>query len=192
MRSERATLAVSAVLAGLLVWLQGCAMAPLTHRGGIQVDRWAEVKADDKTVAEILATFQQAEGAIELQNLDALMNLYAQDYQYHGLAKEDLRKIWTQLFTHYRELNSNHIFSRIAVRSGQVPTAEITCSGSLYGISQETGERENVDSWYGEVHHLVYQDGAWRIRGHAGAPPKALRFGIAPHPFFWDAAGYMV
>jgi hypothetical protein len=173
-----------AITVGIMLQSHGCAMAPLSHRGGIQVDRWAEVKADDKTVADILATFQHAENALELQNLDELMNLYSQDYQYHGLGKEDLRKIWSQLFAHYRALSSNHIFSRIALRSDRVPVAEITCTGSLYGISQETGERENVDSWYGEVHYLVYQDGAWRIRGHAGAPPKALQFGIAPHPFF--------
>lgn len=173
-----------AISVGVMLQSHGCAMAPLSHRGGIQVDRWAEVKADDKTVAEILATFQEAESALELQNLDALMNLYAQDYEYHGLGKGDLRKIWSQLFAHYRSLSSNHIFSRIAVRSGGAPAAEITCTGSLYGISEETGERENVDSWYGEVHYLVYQDGAWRIHGHQGAPPKALQFGIAPHPFF--------
>lgn len=35
---------------GILVWigtvLQGCAVAPLMHRGGIMVDSWAEVKAE--------------------------------------------------------------------------------------------------------------------------------------------------
>lgn len=87
------TAAALAISVGIMQGIQGCAMAPLTHRGGIQVDRWAEVKADDKTVADILATFQQAEGAVELQHLDTLMILYAQDYQYHGLGKEDLRKI---------------------------------------------------------------------------------------------------
>lgn len=181
---RRTTAVAMAISVGIMLQSYGCAMPPLSHRGGIQVDRWAEVKADDKTVAEILSTFQQAENALELQDLDALMNLYAQDYQYHGLVKEDLRKIWSQLFAQYRSLSSNHIFSRVAVRSDRVPTAEITCTGSLYGISQETGERENVDSWYGEVHYLVYEEGAWRINGHKGAPRKARQFGVAPHPFF--------
>lgn len=180
----RPAAAALAISVGITLLLQGCAVAPLMHRGGIQVDRWAEVKADDQTVAEILAAFQQAERALEAQNLDALMRLYAQDYRYHGLAKEDLRKIWTEVFAHYQGLVSNHIFSRIAVRSDRVRTAELTCTGSLWGMSKESGERANVDSWYGEIHHLVYEDGAWVIRGHAGAPPTTLQFGIAPHPFF--------
>lgn len=175
--------AIWTLLAGA-IGLQGCAMSPLMHRGGILVDTWAEVKADDKTVAEILAAFHQAEQALETQNLDALMSLYATEYRYHGLTKEDLRKIWAQLLTDYQGLRSNHIFSRIVVRSDRIPTAEITCTGSLWAMSRQTGDRANVDSWYGEVHHLTYENGAWRIRGHAGEALKTLQFGIAPHPFF--------
>jgi hypothetical protein len=51
-------------------------------------------------------------------------------------------------------------------------------------MSRQTGDRVNVDSWYGEVHHLIYEDGIWRIRGHAGEAPKGIQFGVAPHPFF--------
>lgn len=181
-RGSLCALPVIVLSAGL--WLQGCAVAPLMHRGGILVDTWAEVKADDKTVAEILAAFHQAEQALETQNLDALMNLYATEYRYHGLTKEELRKIWAQLFADYQGLRSNHIFSRIVVRSDRTPTAEITCTGSLWAMSRQTGDRVNVDSWYGEVHHLIYEDGAWRIRGHAGEAPKGIQFGVAPHPFF--------
>lgn len=172
------------VALGATMWLHGCAVAPLMHRGGIMVDRFAEVKADDKTVGEILAAFNRAEDAVHAQNLDALMNIYSQGYSYHGFTRGDLRKIWGDLFTHYQGLTSNHIFSRIATESGKQPTAEITCTGSLWGISKDNGERVNIDSWYGEVHHLVYEDGAWRVRGHAGPTPKVLQFGVTPHPFF--------
>lgn len=173
---------------GMLVWiatvLPGCAVAPLMHRGGIMVDSWAEVKADDKTVGEILGAFNRAEEALHAQNLDALMNLYSQHYGYHGLAKDDLRKVWTELFAQYQGFASNHIFSRITVMSGTNRTAEVTCTGSLWAISKETGHRVNLDSWYGEVHHLIYEDGAWRVQGQGGQAPKGIQFGVAPHPFF--------
>ena len=142
------------------------------------------VEADDKTVSEILAAFNRAEQALHARDLDALTALYAQAYNYHGLRKDDLRKIWENLFAQYPRISSTHIFSRIVAVPGKPPTAETTCTGSLWATSQETGQREVIDSWFYEVHYLVYEDGAWRIRGHAGEPPATLRFGVTPHPFF--------
>ena len=178
------TLAALSILTAVVMGLQGCAVAPLMHRGGIQVDTWAEIKADQKTVSEILATFNRAEEALHAGNLDSLMGLYSQGYSYHGLTKDDLKKVWAELLTHYQGLRSNHILSRIAVVSGKPSAIEITCTGSLWGISKETAQRVNVDSWFGEVHYLIYEDGAWRVRGHAGEAPRGLQFGVAPHPFF--------
>lgn len=167
-----------------LVWLHGCAVAPLMHRGGIMVDSWAEVKADDKTVSEILAAFNRAEAALQAGNMDDLMTLYSEQYRYHGLTKQDLRKIWGDLLAQHREFKSNHILTRIVVVPGTPQSAELTCMGSLYAISKETGQLINIDSWYGEVHYMVNEDGAWRVRGHRGEIPKTQAFGAAPHPFF--------
>ncbi len=183
-RGSLCALPVIILCAGL--GLQGCVIpAPaLSDLGETRIDRWAEIKADDKTVGEILAAFNRAEQALHARDLDALMALYAQAYNYHGLRKDDLRKIWENLFAQYPRISSTHIFSRIVAVPGKPSTAEITCTGSLWAMSRQTGDRVNVDSWYGEVHHLTYEDGAWRIRGHAGEPPAALRFGVTPHPFF--------
>jgi hypothetical protein len=169
---------------GVLWVLHGCAVPPLMHRGGIMVDSWAEVKADDKTVSEILAAFNRAEAALQAGNLDDLMGLYSAEYRYHGLTKEDLKKIWGELLTNHREFRSNHILSRIVAGPGTPPNAELTCTGSLWAVSKETEQQVNIDSWYGEVHHIVYEDGAWRVRGHRGEAPKTQVFGVAPHPFF--------
>lgn len=131
---QRSIFAVFGALMAVSMGLPGCTVPPLMHRGGIMVDRWAEVKADDKTV--------------------------------------------------YQGLRSNHIFSRIVIRPDHPTMAEVTCTGSLWAMSRQTGDRVNVDSWFEEVHHLAYEKGAWRIRGHAREAPKALQFGVAPHPFF--------
>lgn len=175
-----------AALLAVPLWLQGCAFpAPaFSDLGQTRIDRWAEITADDKTVGEILAAFNRAEEALRARDLDALMALYAQAYNYHGLRKDDLRKVWENLFAEYPRISSTHIFSRIAAGPGKFPTAEITCTGSLWATSKETGQRVFLDSWFSEVHHLVYEDGAWRILGHAGEPSKVLQFGVTPHPFF--------
>ncbi len=167
------------------VWsLAACTVPPLMHRGGIMVDTWAEVKADDKTVADILASFNRAEAALQAGNLDELMSLYSEQYQYHGLTKQELRNIWSGLLAHNRDFRSNHILSRIIAHPGASSDAELTCTGSLWAVSKETGQQVSIDSWYGEVHYMVKEDGMWRVRGHKGEAPGIQVFGAAPHPFF--------
>lgn len=82
-----------------------------------------------------------------------------------------------------------HVLTRIEVvpDADKVPlTAQVTCTGSLWAISDETNQRVNLDSWYNEIHYLTYVAGAWRIQGHAwevSNPPNS-REGRPPHPFF--------
>jgi len=174
------------LVAALGLWwgLPGCTVPPLMHRGGIMVDRWADVKADAGSVSGILAAFNRAEAALQAGNVDGLMDLYSEEYQYHGLAKRDLRAIWEDLLAHHRDFRSNHILSRIAAMSATPTSAELTCTGSLWAVSKETGEQVNIDSWYGETHYMVNENDAWRVRGHRGAGPRTRGLGAAPHPFF--------
>lgn len=178
-------LAATATLAWILTGLSGCALPALPDQGKVQVDRWAEIKADDKDVAAILAAFNRAEEALHAKDLNGLLALYSERYRYHGLTKSDLKTIWQQLFEQYDQIASTHIFSSVRVTgSGSAPRAEIACTGSLWGLSKETGKRGILDSWFYETHHLAYEDGEWRIIGHAGGDTKALPFGVSPHPFF--------
>ena len=72
--------------------------------GGIQ-------EVDAETLKELLLTFEKGEQAMQARDLDAIMALYSDDYTYHGLKKADVRKIWNQLFEHYKQLESFHTFS---------------------------------------------------------------------------------
>jgi len=155
----------------------------------LEVDH--KVVQTDQAVVEhphvkgILAAFDRAEEAMQRGDLDGVLAIYAKDYNYRGLKRSDIRKIWSELFTHYRDLSSAHVFTRLRVsEEGPRPTAEITCTGHLRGTPVEGLERVTVDSWYGEVHYLIHEDGIWRIRGNAGVPPKGVVFGTAPHPLF--------
>jgi hypothetical protein len=183
MRRKASITAHLAILA-LVGWQSGCTVPPLMHRGGIMVDSWAEVKVDNATVAGILASFNRAEAALQAGKLDALMDLYSDNYGYHGLTKQELRKIWEDLLQQHREFRSNHILSRFVPTPGEPQGVEVTCSGSLWAVSKDTGEQVNIDSWYGEVHHMVNENGIWRVSGHRGKAPKTQAFGAAPHPFF--------
>jgi hypothetical protein len=138
------------------------------------------------TVQEILASFGRAEAAVQKQDLEPLLQFYAKGYNYHGLKPADVRRIWSEVFTHYRNLSSTHLFSEVKVfRSGAQLHAEITCTGGLYGTESQGGTRITLDSWFREVHYLVHEDGAWRFLGNAGAAPSTAPFTSSPHhPLF--------
>lgn len=145
----------------------------------------AVVEVDQTTVKQVLEVFHKADTAIAAEDLDGVMTLYATQYNYHGLKKADVRKIWFDLFKEYHDLSDVHFFSKIVkVGSGSTAVIEVTCMGSLSGLSKTGGLRVPIDSWYEEVHYLTLEGGVWRIRGNAGESPRILPFGTAPHPLF--------
>jgi hypothetical protein len=156
-----------------------------TGQATTSIPQGAVVEVDQATVKQVLDVFHKAEAAIAAGNPDGIMMLYATQYNYHGLKHADVRKIWSDLFEEYRDLSEVHFFSKIVkVGSGSNAIIEVTCTGSLSGLSKISGLRVPIDSWYEEVHYLTLEDGAWRIRGNAGDQPRVLPFGTAPHPLF--------
>lgn len=135
---------------------------------------------------EILAAFSRAEAAVQKQDMEPLLQFYAKDYNYHGLKPADVRRIWGEVFAHYHNLSSTHLFSEVKVfRSGAQWRAEITCTGGLYGTEAQSGAPITLDGWFQEVHYLVHEDGAWRFLGNAGAAPSTAPVTSSPHhPLF--------
>jgi len=158
--------------------------ASVTIDGRMMADHNAGVK--HPMLKEILAAFGRAETAVQGRDLDGLMNFYAKGYNYHGLKPADVRRIWSEVFVHYRDLSSTHLFSEVKLfRSGGQLRAEITCTGGLYGTEVEGGRKITLDSWFHEVHYLVHDDGAWRFLGNAGEAPGTAPPTSAPHhPLF--------
>jgi len=156
-----------------------------TGQAATSIPPGAVVEVDQPTVNQILDVFHKAEAAIAVGNLDGVMALYATQYNYHGLKQADVRKIWFDIFEEYRDLREVHFFSKIIkVGSGSNAIIEVTCTGSLSGLSKTSSLRVPIDSWYEEVHFLTLEGGTWRIRGNAGETPRVLPFGTAPHPLF--------
>jgi hypothetical protein len=142
-----------------------------------------QTETNDKTMKEILAVFERAEQAVKNRDIEGVMAVYSKQYNYHGLKKPDILKIWADLFDNYKEIESTHLFSRI-VAVGPGDTVEITCSGGVRAVSKISNLRVPIDSWYGEVHYMVKEDGTWKIRGNLGDVQTVLPFGTAPHPLF--------
>jgi len=137
-------------------------------------------------VRELLVSFERAEAAVQKEDLQALMKFYSPAYNYHGLKQADVWRVWEEVFTHYKGLNSTHLFSTVTIlKTGAQIRAEVTCTGGLYGTEEQSGKRITIDSWFKEVHHLVKEDGAWRFLGNAGDAPTVAPFSSAPHhPLF--------
>lgn len=188
--SNYSKLACGVLLLGLTVVSQGChtsgpALVPDTT--GTHLSQGADLQGDPKQIQAIFAMFAKAEEAVQRKDLDALMSLYADNYQHGGYSKDAVRAVWSDVFARHRDFAGAHIFSKITVDSGKpIPLAHVTCTGGLWAVSDETGQRVNIDSWYGEVHHVTFDHGAWHLAGTFWEIPRAKesRPAFLPHPFF--------
>jgi hypothetical protein len=182
---------VLAIWLGILLWpdvsqavVQVLPDARMTVEG--RDVRGPKAIAAHPVMKRLLAAFDRAETAVKHKDPEALMDFYGPLYNYHGLKQADVRRIWGEVFEHYRDLSSTHLFSEIKVSgSGNSLRAEVTCTGGLYGTEIKTGKRITLDSWFREVHYLVNEDGRWRFLGNAGEVPADAPFSSAPHhPLF--------
>ncbi|MBL8036401.1 MAG: hypothetical protein JNN16_02750 [Nitrospira sp.] len=114
------------------------------------------IEVDQPTLTAVLSTFEQAEEAIKAHDLDKVMAMYSPHYN---------------LFT-----------KMTMVGAGRDAVLEATCTGHLRARSKTSGLYVPIDSWYEEIHYLVREEGAWRLRGNLGESPRVLPFGTAPHP----------
>ena len=173
---------------GMVLVLQSCYLY-VPDLDGTYIPHSATIHTDKKTAADILKRFRQAEEALKRQDLDSLMDFYADHYKHAGFSKDALREEWKALFERYKDFSATHVLTHFEVASDvdRLPrTAQITCTGSLWAISRDTNRRVNIDSWYNEVHYLAHIAGSWRIEGQAwqAASPEVARTGGPPHPFF--------
>ena len=179
-------MAIIGICLGVVTGLQACQYY-IPDLDGTYVAHSADIQADRKTLNDILSAFKRAEAALHRRDIDGIMELYSDSYTYQSFNKLTLRKVWADLFQENHDFSTTHVFTKIKLEADNTPqTAQIVCTGSLWAISNETNERVNLDSWFGEVHHMVSENGTWRIRGHAWEvlAEKEPRFARPPHPFF--------
>jgi ketosteroid isomerase-like protein len=181
---RRGLLKIVLILAGTLILTQGRPPTPVSAAVAFAPGVGAD--ADQLVTKGLVAAFNEAETAVKKADLDALMTFYATAYNYHGLKRSDVRRIWEEVFLHYRDINSSHVFTELKlVQADGVKKAYVTCTGGLHGTEQQTGKPITIDSWSREVHYLVKEAGAWRFLGNVGgASPSASPASAPHHPLF--------
>jgi hypothetical protein len=167
---------------GVLINLHACRQY-IPDYDGTYVANSADVQADRTTMNDILSSFKQAEAALKRRDIDGIMKLYSDSYKHQSFDKVALRAVWVKLFEEHHDFSTTHVFTQVRV---EAQTAQIRCTGSLWAVSNATNERVNLDSWFGEVHYMVSENGAWHIRGNAWEvrSEKQPQFARPPHPFF--------
>lgn len=193
MTRERSTLAL--LVLGVIV---SCALVPARVEAKVQVLPETVLLVEGKKISGhkgllhhpavkgVVAAFEHAEAGLQKEDLDRLMQFYAPSYDYHGLKQADVRRVWREVFEHYKALESLHLFSDIKILNVEGNLrVEVTCTGGLYGTDEQSGKRVTLDSWFREVHYLVKDGETWRFLGNAGAAPAVAPFASAPHhPLF--------
>ncbi len=181
---RRGLLKIILVLAGTLILPQYRPPSPVA--AAVEFAPGVGAGGDQPVIKELVAAFNEAEVAVRKADLDALMTFYATDYNYHGLKRSDVRRVWEEVFLHYRGINSSHVFTELKlVQADGVKKAYVTCTGGLHGTEQQTGKPITIDSWAREVHYLVKEAGAWRFLGNVGGAVDHVPTGSAPHhPLF--------
>lgn len=159
---------------------------PVPSAAAVEIAPGSVTGKDQQVMKELVAAFDRAEVAVQHADLEALMLFYAKGYNYHGLKHADVRRVWEEVFAHYREISSKHVFTDLKLASqGKLQKASVTCTGGLYGTEKDTGKPITIDSWVNEVHFLVKENGEWRFLGNAGGTDRDAPPASAPHhPLF--------
>ena len=183
-KTRRIVLKIILILAGTLILTQ--CRPPTPVAAAVEWAPGVAADADRPVIKELVAAFNEAEAAVKKADLDALMKFYATTYNYHGLKRSDVRRVWEEVFMYYEDISSSHVFTELKlVQAAGVRKAYVTCTGGLYGTEKQTGKPIIIDSWAREVHYLVKEEGAWRFLGNAGGATDHVPAASAPHhPLF--------
>ncbi len=150
---------IAGILLGISLSILG---ASVTASGAVRLDRGADLQADAETVRHIEEVFNRAEEAIREKGLDALTTVYSEHYRYQDLTKADMRKIWQGFFEHYDRISALHSFSRILMGPG-TSHGRPHLYWALWATMDQTDQRVNLSIGAEDIHHMMYEEGAWKI-----------------------------
>lgn len=168
----------------LLVFLTGTAVAVHKYSDAfsIKIDPMMKKTLGEDAYKSVIDFYHEAEVAIEMKNLDALMSLYSDQYQNGEHNKAAARAIWSKIFDTFTNLAAMHNMELI---SSKDKVLIIRCSGLLIGVPKGETYSITVDTWTWEEHILKNEDGKWKLIGNAeGRERKRLWFDKPMHPLF--------
>lgn len=173
----------SVILKVILAGLIGLVLHAPGARAEMQLPKPDKTNADQATTQEFEAFYTNVEQALAEEDIDRIMNFYADEYLHHGITKRQLRFMWLEIFSEYSDLYSVHIFSKIDVHGND---AILVCTGALLGIPPEGGDYQAVDRWVNQNHWLSKINGEWRMIGGAThrSPSRSGSGALELHPLF--------
>ncbi len=136
---RRGVLKIFLILAGTMILTQ--CRPPTPVAAAVEFAPGVGADADQPVIKELVAAFDEAEAAVKKADLDVLMKFYATTYNYHGLKRSDVRRVWEEVFTHYGDISSSHVFTELKlIQADGVRKAYVTCTGWLNGHGETDGE----------------------------------------------------
>ena len=171
-----------ALTAGLLVLV----ILPPIHvpaaQAELQFPKAAKTNADEKTLAEFSAFYDEIEKALKEEDVGKIMLFYADDYLHHGITKKQLKFMWLEVFGAFSDLYSVHIFTEITIHGDD---AILVCTGGLFGVAKGNKDYTTVDQWVTQNHWLTKVGGKWKMIGGATHfAPRKRGSRLELHPFF--------
>lgn len=149
----------------------------------MEVDPAAKQQLGEQTFNEVMMFFHAAEKAIETKNLEALMELYSDNYTDGEHDKKSARQIWERIFATFQTMATRHNMKLEKV-SADKNMVVFQCSGLLLGVPDIKKGAITVDNWTLQDHVLVKEGGKWKLIGTYGQERKRLWFDKPMHPLF--------
>lgn len=155
----------------------------LLDQHSMNFDSNSQKMIGEKDFKEITQFFHDAETAIETKNLEALMDLYSDNYINGPHKKDSVKKIWETLFSQFDSMYTMHNM-RFVTTSTDNGAMIINCSGLLMGIPKGEQEFIALDNWVNNDHVFAKENGKWRLIGTSGKEQKRFWFDKPLHPLF--------
>jgi hypothetical protein len=136
---RRDVLKIFFILAGALILTQCGPPTPVA--AAVEFAAGVGADADLPVITELVAAFDEDELEVKKADLNALMQFSAMSYNYHGLKRSGVPRVWEEVFLRYRGISSSHVFTELKlVQTDGVRKAYVTCTGGLHGTEKQTGK----------------------------------------------------
>lgn len=155
----------------------------LSDKYSMEVDPAAKQKLGEETFNEVMMFFHEAEKAVETKDLEALMELYSDNYSNGIHDKKAAKQIWERIFSTFDTMAMRHNM-KLEKISTEKNMVIFQCNGLLLGVPDIKKGPITIDNWNNQEHVLVKEAGKWKLIGTYGTERKRLWFDKPMHPLF--------
>ena len=155
----------------------------LSDKYAMEVDPAAKQKLGEETFNEVMMFFHEAEKAVETKDLEALMELYSDNYSNGIHDKKAAKQIWERIFSTFDTMAMRHNM-KLEKISTEKNMVIFQCNGLLLGVPDIKKGPITIDNWNNQEHVLVKEAGKWKLIGTYGTERKRLWFDKPMHPLF--------